>query len=302
MNTCKCPKCNSEIGNWDFCFYCGENLKKRNNSDSQEVFSDKNGNEIISDISAINEAISTDEKGENNSPKKCPQCDKEIGEWDFCFYCGANLKNFITQETTSNNATNENDIKESVGKEAVSQSEPETNLPIKKCPKCGREIGEWAFCFHCGANLKDQDSLEPKDFSAENDAYNDKLKDIDFRLMCEQIPKNESNDNKSENEDLIHSDSESNFEQDIPNDNIIVLTDEEGNEAEFEFLDLIAYRGKEYVVFLPNDETADEVIILEFEESVDGTEHYSSVENDYILQVIFEIFKQRAGDKFNFVD
>lgn len=238
---------------------------------------------------------------QNTQTLTCPNCGKEIGDWNFCFYCGVNLNE-------QNNPNSPNPEKPISGENNFGETTPSANPEedsrelSKKCPICGHEIGEWAFCFHCGANLKDQDSLEPKDFSAENDAYNDKLKDIDLRLMCEQIPKNESNDNKSENEDLIHSDSESNFEQDIPNDNIIALTDEEGNEAEFEFLDLIAYRGKEYVVFLPNDETADEVIILEFEESVDGTEHYSSVENDYILQVIFEIFKQRAGDKFNFVD
>ena len=34
-------------------------------------------------------------------------------------------------------------------------------------------------------------------------------------------------------------------------DNIIVLNDEDGNEVEFEFLDLIEYEGEEYVVLLP---------------------------------------------------
>ena len=37
-------------------------------------------------------------------------------------------------------------------------------------------------------------------------------------------------------------------------DNIIVLNDENGDEIEFEFLDLIEYDGEEYVVLLPNDE------------------------------------------------
>lgn len=34
-------------------------------------------------------------------------------------------------------------------------------------------------------------------------------------------------------------------------DNIIVLNDEQGNEASFEFLDLITYKDDEYVVLLP---------------------------------------------------
>ena len=40
-----------------------------------------------------------------------------------------------------------------------------------------------------------------------------------------------------------------NEEQEL--DNILVLNDEEGNEVEFEFLDLIEYEGEEYVVLLP---------------------------------------------------
>ena len=52
-------------------------------------------------------------------------------------------------------------------------------------------------------------------------------------------------------------------------DNIIVLNDEEGNEVEFEFLDLIEYEGEEYVVLLPNEEEDDagEVLILKLEET-----------------------------------
>ena len=53
-------------------------------------------------------------------------------------------------------------------------------------------------------------------------------------------------------------------------DNIIVLNDEDGNEVEFEFLDLIEYEGEEYVVLLPNeedDEDAGEVLILKLDGS-----------------------------------
>ena len=34
-------------------------------------------------------------------------------------------------------------------------------------------------------------------------------------------------------------------------DNIIILNDEDGNEVQFEFLDLIELDGEEYVVLLP---------------------------------------------------
>ena len=88
----------------------------------------------------------------------------------------------------------------------------------------------------------------------------------------------------------------------MENDNIIVLNDDDGNEVEFEFLDLIPYRGKEYVVLLPVSDEADEVVILQLEEADDETESYVSVDNELTLQALFEIFKERAKDTFNFVD
>ena len=88
----------------------------------------------------------------------------------------------------------------------------------------------------------------------------------------------------------------------MENDNIIVLNDDDGNEVEFEFLDLIPYRGKEYVVLLPVSDEADEVVILQLEEADEETESYISVDNELTLQAVFEIFKERAKDTFNFVD
>ena len=85
-------------------------------------------------------------------------------------------------------------------------------------------------------------------------------------------------------------------------DNIIILNDDDGNEVEFEFLDLIPFRNKEYVVLLPVFDEADEVVILQLEEADDKTESYISVDNELILQVVFEMFKERAKDTFNFVD
>jgi len=88
----------------------------------------------------------------------------------------------------------------------------------------------------------------------------------------------------------------------MKNDNFIILNDDEGNEVEFEFLDLIPYRGKEYVVLLPTLENADEVVILQLEAVDDETESYISVDNELTLQAVFEIFKEKAKDIFNFVD
>lgn len=87
-------------------------------------------------------------------------------------------------------------------------------------------------------------------------------------------------------------------------DNIIVLNDEYGNAVDFEFLDLIEYEGNEYVVLLPADESgeAGEVVILQVEDLNDEEESYVSVEDENTLMAVFEIFKDKYKDEFNFVD
>lgn len=87
-------------------------------------------------------------------------------------------------------------------------------------------------------------------------------------------------------------------------DNIVVLNDEYGNEVNFEFLDLIEYEGNEYVVLLPADESdeAGEVVILQVEDLSGEEESYVSVEDENTLMEVFEIFKDKYKDEFNFVD
>ena len=89
-------------------------------------------------------------------------------------------------------------------------------------------------------------------------------------------------------------------------DNIIVLNDEEGKEVEFEFLDLVEYEDEEYVVLLPVEEVdvdAGEVVILKVEDTEsEDEESYVSVDDEETLNTVFEIFKEKFKDDFNFVD
>ena len=87
---------------------------------------------------------------------------------------------------------------------------------------------------------------------------------------------------------------------DMDLDNIIVLNDEDGNEVEFEFLDLICYEGKEYVVLLPLDEENDEVVILQVDDVDEETESYTGVQDEAVLMAVFEIFKEKFQDEFQF--
>ncbi len=91
-------------------------------------------------------------------------------------------------------------------------------------------------------------------------------------------------------------------------DNIIVLNDENGEEVSFEFLDLIELDGEEYVVLLPveeeeNEDEAGEVVILKVEDTEsEEEESYVSVDDEEILNKVFDIFKEKFKDEFNFTD
>ena len=89
-------------------------------------------------------------------------------------------------------------------------------------------------------------------------------------------------------------------------DNIIVLNDENGEEVPFEFLDLIELEGEEYVVLLPveeDEEEAGEVVILKVEDTdSEEEESYVSVDDEDVLNKVFEMFKEKFKDEFNFLD
>ena len=90
-------------------------------------------------------------------------------------------------------------------------------------------------------------------------------------------------------------------------DNIVILNDEDGNEVKFEFLDLVELDDEEYVVLLPvtveGEEEEGEVVILKLEDTEnEDEESYVSVEDEDILNAVFEKFKEKFKDDFNFVD
>ena len=91
-------------------------------------------------------------------------------------------------------------------------------------------------------------------------------------------------------------------------DNVVILNDEEGNEVRFEFLDLVELEDEEYVVLLPiaeeGEEEEGEVVILKVEDTDEESdeESYVSVDDDETLNKVFEIFKEKFKDDFDFVD
>ena len=81
---------------------------------------------------------------------------------------------------------------------------------------------------------------------------------------------------------------------------ILTLTDENGKEENFEYLDCIEYNGKEYLLLLPADELETQVIILEIEPVDEENENYLSVNDEKILDAVYGIFKEKYKDVLTF--
>ena len=91
-------------------------------------------------------------------------------------------------------------------------------------------------------------------------------------------------------------------DRDSNDSSVITLTDEDGNDTRFEFADLIKFLGNEYVVLIPCEDGEAGVVILQVESDGGDTENYIPVDDESLLSVIFEMFKERNKDKFNFTD
>ena len=83
---------------------------------------------------------------------------------------------------------------------------------------------------------------------------------------------------------------------------ILTLTDENGVDTDFEYLDCIDYEGKEYLVLMPADEAATDIIILEVEPVDEENENYLAVEDEAVLDAVYGMFKEKYKDVLTFED
>ena len=83
---------------------------------------------------------------------------------------------------------------------------------------------------------------------------------------------------------------------------ILTLTDEHGEDVDFEYLDSVDYEGKEYLVLMPAEAVATEIVILEVEPVDEENENYLSVDDEGILNAVYGIFKERYKDILTFED
>ncbi|MCQ2461816.1 MAG: DUF1292 domain-containing protein [Clostridia bacterium] len=78
----------------------------------------------------------------------------------------------------------------------------------------------------------------------------------------------------------------------------VKITDTDGVTAEYEFLDIVLYKKNEYAVLLPSDD--DENVDI-FKIIPDGkNEKYARVTDDETLDAVFDIFRVKNEDEFDF--
>ncbi len=85
-------------------------------------------------------------------------------------------------------------------------------------------------------------------------------------------------------------------------DNILTLTDENGEETEFEYLDSVEYQGAEYLILTPTGEESGQVVILQVEPVDEETENYLALEDEALLNAVYAIFRERYKDVLTFED
>ena len=81
---------------------------------------------------------------------------------------------------------------------------------------------------------------------------------------------------------------------------ILSLTDENGEETEFEYLDCIELDDIEYLVLMPLEDEEGQIVILQVEPVDEENENYLSVQDEETMNAVFAIFKEKYKDVLTF--
>lgn len=83
--------------------------------------------------------------------------------------------------------------------------------------------------------------------------------------------------------------------------NYVVLTDEDGNEQEFQHIDTVEMDGETYLAFIPAElaiEDEAEVVILQITTDNDGEEILTSVDDDATADRVYDIVMEHVEDEY----
>lgn len=89
------------------------------------------------------------------------------------------------------------------------------------------------------------------------------------------------------------------------NQHLIDLIDEDGNTVTFEHLDTFKVGGGEYIICIPFDDDEEEVTeiaIFKIDKDKNSEDCLSQVTDDELASRIYDEFKRRNLDKFDFED
>lgn len=79
----------------------------------------------------------------------------------------------------------------------------------------------------------------------------------------------------------------------------VVFTYDDGTEEEFEiFTDDLEYDGKKYAILIPCNEEDEDVVITEYNSE---NEEYTDVTDEKTLNAVYEIFKEKYKNEFDFI-
>lgn len=80
-----------------------------------------------------------------------------------------------------------------------------------------------------------------------------------------------------------------------PEENIYLLTDENGEEVACQLLDRTTVGGRHYVVVMPLDEE-DSVMVYRVDVAEDGTESFTPEDDELICEDVFDYFRAAYDD------
>ncbi len=82
--------------------------------------------------------------------------------------------------------------------------------------------------------------------------------------------------------------------------NVVVLTDPDGNDVEFEHLDTIEYNDEIYVILIETVDDEGVTILKLIEGETEEDDELVTLEDEDVAEAVYEIFKERNKDFFEF--
>jgi uncharacterized protein YrzB (UPF0473 family) len=75
-------------------------------------------------------------------------------------------------------------------------------------------------------------------------------------------------------------------------ENVVVLTDENGVETQFEVITALTVDDKEYYVLYPVDSEEEDAIVLRLDENEDGEQTLATIEDDDEFEKVAQAYEQ----------